>query len=312
MGSGTNGPRGLDGFSSLEITLDRAIAERFASVQEQSESNKKRRSSPMPTALALTSQQTTLALVPARLSWRGVEVSDEFQDYAARVARGERLAPYRGIVLSRYTPSFPWGGPFAPMSTTVPTPTLPKYPERGRPVRTVLSLVAAVASIAAALSVGAGATSTTADGGIAALDPVQATAALTPTTALGAPPPTTFVSSARVEAAPVSSLEAELAAPPPVINDAKIAAPAVGARQRPARVRALPRSPGVQPGAAPRPGIGSSPEASRSTPPAAGPLADATTSARGGGLAATVRPVESSAPEASSHDSTLFSLQPSF
>jgi len=46
------------------------------------------------------------ALVP--LSWRGLPLSDEFQQYALRVARGENLAPYRGPVLADGSQQLPW------------------------------------------------------------------------------------------------------------------------------------------------------------------------------------------------------------
>jgi hypothetical protein len=45
---------------------------------------------------------------PRRLRWKGVEVSTEFEQYAARVARGEQLAPYRGAVLATPRGDFPW------------------------------------------------------------------------------------------------------------------------------------------------------------------------------------------------------------
>src|SRR5687767_9108697 len=100
MGSGTYGPSGLDSSSSLELALDQAIAQRFASVQHE-RAGKKRRHSPTPmtavrspraeqsdavpaseqtaplgspvqTALTVTSKQTALAVIPSRLSWRGI------------------------------------------------------------------------------------------------------------------------------------------------------------------------------------------------------------------------------------------------
>ena len=46
------------------------------------------------------------SLVP--LSWRGLPLSDEFQQYALRVARGENLAPYRGPVLADGSQQLPW------------------------------------------------------------------------------------------------------------------------------------------------------------------------------------------------------------
>src|SRR5688572_25334325 len=129
MASGTDGPSGLDATSSLEIALDQAIARRYAAAPERS--GKKRRNTPVQnfavgadaqahtpteklrertsTALAVPSRDTSLMRPPARLRWKGIEVSDEFQEYAARVARGEELAPYRGPVLSRPIAEFPWG-----------------------------------------------------------------------------------------------------------------------------------------------------------------------------------------------------------
>jgi hypothetical protein len=89
------------------------------------------------------------ALVPAcdadapasssRLCWRGIEVSDEFQGYALRVARGEELAPYRGRVLASGAPDFPW------QATAVPT--------RGRRAARLagLAIGAVLAALTAAL-----------------------------------------------------------------------------------------------------------------------------------------------------------------
>jgi hypothetical protein len=67
-----------------------------------------------PHAAESASQQLALA-VPhgaeqslATLRWRGMELSPEFQAYAARVARGEELEPYRGQVLAQPGAPFPW------------------------------------------------------------------------------------------------------------------------------------------------------------------------------------------------------------
>src|SRR5687767_7404186 len=132
MASGTDGPSGLDATSSLELALDMAIARRFSGAPERG--GKKRRNTPVQnfavganaqaqaqahtptdklverpsTALAVPSRETSLMRPPARLRWKGIEVTDEFQEYAARVARGEELAPYRGPVLSRPSAEFPW------------------------------------------------------------------------------------------------------------------------------------------------------------------------------------------------------------
>ncbi len=173
MGSGIDSPSGLDSSSSLELALDQAIARRWASVQDRP--GRKRRMSPYPAALGLTytptpalpratstaltvpSRDTALALAPTRLRWRGIEVSEEFQAYAARVARGEQLAPYRGPVLSRACAEFPWSA--APSAFLPPPASPPVYPERGRALKTTLWVTAAMASIVGALGVGAGAAS---------------------------------------------------------------------------------------------------------------------------------------------------------
>lgn len=127
---------------------------------------------------------------PPRLRWRGIEVSDEFQEYAARVARGEDLAPYRGPVLSRPCAEFPWTiapreiqmlppertslppersslaperlslPPMAVPVSAPPPSEPPVYPERGRALKTSLWVLAALSSIVGALGVGAGATNT--------------------------------------------------------------------------------------------------------------------------------------------------------
>jgi hypothetical protein len=197
MASGTDSPSGLDATSSLELALDQAIAKCFAGAPERAA--KKRRNTPVQnfavgaseqahtptenlrgassTALAVPSRETALMRPPPRLRWRGIEVSDEFQEYAARVARGEELEPYRGAVLSRPCPEFPWGAvrerqtllpparPSLPPVSVSIAPPPPRseptvYPERGRALKTALWLAGAVSSIIGALGVGAGATST--------------------------------------------------------------------------------------------------------------------------------------------------------
>lgn len=45
---------------------------------------------------------------PARLRWKGHEVSEEFLRYAERVARGEDLPPFEGRILAEPNSSFPW------------------------------------------------------------------------------------------------------------------------------------------------------------------------------------------------------------
>jgi hypothetical protein len=348
MGSGTYGPSGLDSSSSLEIALDQAIAQRFAGVQERA--GKKRRHSPTPmmavrspraeqsaevatseqtaplgspaqTALTVTSAETALAVIPSRLSWRGIEVTDEFQLYAARVALGEELAPYRGAVLSRPCSDFPWG---SPTSTTVPTPTLPRYPERGRSLRTVLWLGGAVASIIGALGVGAGATSTSKlDNGVEAYDPVQGTAALRPAPVSASVGSSAHVLRGALDGALETSLAAELApaasgrgeppiatavpapripAPLPVLSRPAEALSRVAA---PARVNAA--SPNALRANAPAGG-----NTSRLTIPADGPLLGSTASPRSAAPTLAARPSSPSSNEQPARDSTLFSDSPSF
>ena len=43
-----------------------------------------------------------------RLRWKGIDVTDEFREYAERVAQGEDLPPYVGKILAEPHPSFPW------------------------------------------------------------------------------------------------------------------------------------------------------------------------------------------------------------
>ncbi len=49
--------------------------------------------------------------VPTRLRWKGHDVSDEFREYAERIANGEDLPPFEGRVLAEPNPAFPWGTP---------------------------------------------------------------------------------------------------------------------------------------------------------------------------------------------------------
>lgn len=104
---------GLDGGfdaerTSLESTLDRAT-ERYALALRQQVAERQRDGGATP-----FDRTAALALVKAptfhvgQLRWKGIEVSDEFLRYAARVARGEQLTPYRGQVLARAGVDFPW------------------------------------------------------------------------------------------------------------------------------------------------------------------------------------------------------------
>jgi len=63
---------------------------------------------------------------PTRLSWKGLDVSDEFREYAERVARGEDLPPFAGRVLAEPNAAFPWG----PITRSEPS-RAPSSPGRG-------------------------------------------------------------------------------------------------------------------------------------------------------------------------------------
>ncbi len=104
-------------------------------------------------------------------------MTNEFQEYAARVSRGEALEPYRGAVLAGQSAKFPWSvaperlllppapasqrPSLAPVSVSVPVfvPASKRalYPERGRALETTLWLAGTVSSIIGVLGVGAGA-----------------------------------------------------------------------------------------------------------------------------------------------------------
>src|SRR6185295_5646772 len=55
-----------------------------------------------PSALATTKRGS------GNLRWKGLEVSEEFRNYAERVARGEDLPPYKGRILAEPDAAFPW------------------------------------------------------------------------------------------------------------------------------------------------------------------------------------------------------------
>jgi hypothetical protein len=52
--------------------------------------------------------RTSRSTRTGRLRWKGLDVSDEFRQYAERVARGEDLPPYAGRVLAEPNAIFPW------------------------------------------------------------------------------------------------------------------------------------------------------------------------------------------------------------
>jgi hypothetical protein len=362
MASGTDSSSGLDAASSLEIALDQAIARRYAGASERS--SKKRRNTPVQnfavgaaeraytptdklagrtsTALALPSRDTSLMRPPARLRWKGIEVSDEFQEYAARVARGEQLEPYRGPVLSRPSAEFPWSAAperlmlpparssqrpsqrpsLAPMMVPVfdrPVSEPPVYPERGRALKTALWLAGAVSSIVGALGVGAGATNTAGN----EFDE-------------HAPDPSKLAQKPAPAAARDEALAASLDDTPQLdgsIGERQLASLAAANDKAAANTKAAPaptRTPTQRlftAASAPRPlqaplanglnGINSAngaiaPQAasgsstSRLAIPAPGPVPGAGEPARGGGILTMARPAQPS-DAVSSHDSTLFS-----
>ena len=106
MGNGIQSSPDLDGTTPLELALDRATEQYMAAQQERQ--GRRRLPARASTTTAIVVDGPT-SVLPARLSWKGIEVTEEFQEYASRVARGEQLAPYRGQVLARACPEFPWG-----------------------------------------------------------------------------------------------------------------------------------------------------------------------------------------------------------
>ncbi len=172
MNSGLDSVSGLDVTSSLELALDQATDRYWASLQAQRSPQRAQRHAVMTTALVVTAAQSALATLPARLRWKDVEVSEEFQRYALRIARGEQLAPYRGQVLARHCPEFPWAVAHTRRKAK-PNP----IGKRGAKLATLILGVGA--TLLAAVGVGAGAASPTEDE-IEPLAPVQGYAALRP------------------------------------------------------------------------------------------------------------------------------------
>ena len=56
----------------------------------------------------LTDGRSSSGKRSGKLRWKGLDVSDEFRQYAERVARGEDLPPYEGKILAEPDPAFPW------------------------------------------------------------------------------------------------------------------------------------------------------------------------------------------------------------
>lgn len=76
-------------------------------------------------ALVLPNAAGALARKPTRLRWKGLDVSDEFRNYAERVARGEDLPPFEGPVLAQPNPAFPFGPAPVEQESTQELPASP-------------------------------------------------------------------------------------------------------------------------------------------------------------------------------------------
>lgn len=109
------------GGASLEKALDQATERYSLSIQRRVAAQRAEVNSSETRALTLAAAHMSSLVPVARLRWRGLDVSDEFQRYAVRVARGEALAPYRGQVLARPCVEFPWSTE-GPVEATAPLP----------------------------------------------------------------------------------------------------------------------------------------------------------------------------------------------
>ncbi|HWO11655.1 MAG TPA: hypothetical protein VNN80_19305 [Polyangiaceae bacterium] len=152
MGNGIEGSFELDGATPLELALDRATEQYTAALQER---RSRRRGHGRAASTAGLVVHTEQSLVPARLSWRGIEVTEEFQEYATRVARGEQLAPYRGQVLARPCAEFPWRAPRAEYTDTEPLPRAHARAQSRAP-RVTFGIIGLVSLVMAAVGIGSG------------------------------------------------------------------------------------------------------------------------------------------------------------
>jgi hypothetical protein len=94
------------------IAVERSARERNArepTLAGQKGSVELARRSATEAALARRDAGARASKVPTRLRWKGLDVSDEFRQYAERIARGEELPPFEGRVLAEPNPAFPWG-----------------------------------------------------------------------------------------------------------------------------------------------------------------------------------------------------------
>jgi hypothetical protein len=173
MNSAPESYSGLDSSSPLELMLDRAMDRCWATERDLQAQRGAERRRPATAALVVSAGETALATLPGRLHWRGIEVSEEFQRYAARVARGEQLAPYRGQVLARHCPDFPWGAAPLVRAQRAAEPLV------GRSTKIGAVVLSAGTALLAAIGVGSGAGSPVADE-VDVRVPEQGTSALRP------------------------------------------------------------------------------------------------------------------------------------
>jgi len=173
MGDGIDSPE-LEAATPLELALDRATEQYMASVQD---GRGRRRSAARTTSTALVVANDQ-SYLPARLSWRGIEVTEEFQEYAMRVSRGEQLEPFRGQVLARPCPEFPWSEPANEREHTGTEP-LPRFRSRGPRVAAWLFGIGAL--VMAGLGVGSGTASPGDDLDPFVMPPTTTALALRPT-----------------------------------------------------------------------------------------------------------------------------------
>ena len=112
-GPGPNAPK-AGGARPVEQMVDAAI-DRIAREQDGSFELARRHGGQPPVGhLARRDFDQTPPRIPTRLRWKGLDVSEEFRQYAERVARGEDLPPFEGRVLAEPNPAFPWGSGVQP------------------------------------------------------------------------------------------------------------------------------------------------------------------------------------------------------
>jgi hypothetical protein len=260
---------------SLESVLDQAT-ERYSRglARRSARSRAERQSFESGSALVLAPPVGALApLIPVRLKWRGLDVSEEFQLYAARVARGEELAPWRGNVLAQPCADFVWH------------PDTPLTPYARRTVSAAQSSswvrVLGVIALAAVAVLGIGTAVANQDQDADSLPPdwVPAPEAAAAPEPAGAPPPAPAVlqvepQSALAKSDPSeSSLPVKATLPPAAQRRPRRATPAIPSAPPPLRSAAA--WPTLQPQQAAADGSAAPPRQEPATAPApAGPASE--------------------------------------